>query len=192
MKGIEVLSYISNVVLVLGGLITFFSREKIKNYFQKDLVKLQESYKRELEAYKADLLRELEEYKLGIDVRRYMSIEWADRKLKAYQQTASNLTRLASHIQNWQFISLKPEVGKAVRKDGDRMLDDFHENHIFYSQDIVSMQKEIAAIYHPLIQNLTSSNIGPTEEQVRLLSQKIGEIRKQMISELKEAKPVTN
>ena len=89
MKIIEVVDDFASITIVLVGLVGFSLREKIKNYFQKDLIELKESYKQELERYKIDLLREMEEYKMGIDIRRNLSIQMSNKRLLSYQKIIS-------------------------------------------------------------------------------------------------------
>jgi hypothetical protein len=101
------LEKITPVLMPIGALIIFATKGKIKLYFQKSLLKDQEKYKKELEFYKSSLLRDLEEHKLGIDVRKHLSIEMSNKRLIAYQ----SLMEFISHFRNlaWRY-NKKPDA----------------------------------------------------------------------------------
>lgn len=161
------LDKITPLLLPLGALIIFMAKGRIRLYFQKSLLKDQEKYKKELEFYKSNLLRDLEEHKLGIDVRRHLSVEMSNKRLMAYQ----NLMEFISHFRNlaWRYNE-NPNAehretifGKDIEK-GWGFLNAMESNILFFSRDALSQfNTQLNPSYQKVLNRISEAR--PIEEK---------------------------
>ena len=182
------------VLLPLGAVIIFALKGKIKLYFQKNLLEDKEKYKKELEFYKSSLLRELEEHKLGIDVRKYLSLEMSKKRLMAYQ----NLMEAVSHFRNlaWRY-NIKPDAenrdnifGKDVEK-GWRFLNTTESNVLFFSSGALSQFKtQIGPCYQKVLNSI--ADVKPIDkEDLKNLDAGLKKVKEYLLSEIFPDDPVS-
>ena len=178
---------ITPVVLPIGALILFVARGKIKLYFQKDLLKDQEEYKKELEIYKTILLRDLEEYKIGIDVRKHLSVEVSNKRLMAYQ----NVMEAISHFRNLSWLyNKKPDAENKMKIYGGdeekawEFIRAMESNMLFFSSGAMRQLKtQIAPVFQKIVSNI--SDIKPVDEDdLNNLSEGIKNVKKYLLSEI--------
>ena len=135
---LKIIGDIASILVLIGGIITFFFKESIKAFFARDLLKKQENYKRELETYKTILLKDLEEYKMGIDVRRNLSSEIMSKRVFAYQLTMSMLNHFYGLILRYNSNpgeeGFKLSFGSDEGFNARDIVNKIEENLFYYSR----------------------------------------------------------
>jgi len=147
-------SYIALILVIVLSIVVLIFKENIKTYFQKRIIETQESYKRDLEAYKTSLIQQLEEYKLDIDIRRSMHIEMSHQRLLAYQKTISSFAHLYTLLLRYNkspSIEQKNAIFSQNELRGCEDLIILEDNIFFFSQKISEQAKIFAEKINPII-----------------------------------------
>lgn len=137
MEYIYKLGGVASILVVIGSFIGFCFREKIKTYFQKDLIKTQNKCVQDLETYKMCLIRDLEKYKLDIDVRKSMAIEMSNKKLGAYQKTITGLLRFSNVVHTYNNLPAPERTIKPFRDNLNKawqFVTDLEESYFYYAE----------------------------------------------------------
>lgn len=172
-----VLYIIPYAILVCVGLVLFLCKERIMNYFKRDL-----------EAFKTNLLRQLEEYRMGIDVRRNLSIQMSDKRLLAYQETLSINARLWFEISRYRQIS-NPEERK-LRED--RIICDAEDgcnavikNYLYLPGSLRTELRKMDVLGKPILNNI-QQNKPVTDAQFERFTQQLKVLKDKMVSEIED------
>jgi hypothetical protein len=160
------LDTINNWLIPIVTIIIFFSKEKIKHFFNRDIISLKEGYKIDFERRKEELNRHTELLKLDIDIKRNISSNILDKKLVVYQGTLTILSRfIRIMIQINQGIKLENQnvSSKNVNTMVSKQIEYIEDNYLFYSNEVSKTLNKIGKYMNDILSVYNTT--GKVEEQ---------------------------
>jgi adenine-specific DNA methylase len=150
----ELIKFLEPTMSYVGGLGVIFSfllKERIRNYFNRDIIRLQQEHKKALEDHKTKLMVELEAAKLNIDLKRSLSIEILNKRLIAYQETIGRLRFYCTLLQLWNKNPSSENVstifgGKAGELAWEQVKNNLKNDFFFETSIVENTWKEITRL----------------------------------------------